>query len=67
MREGRVVESGAADQVYSAPRHDYTKQLLASIPSPDPDDRPPASSAPPAGPLSDVQPTVASISIGGSQ
>jgi peptide/nickel transport system ATP-binding protein len=67
MREGRVVESGAADQVYSAPRHDYTKQLLASIPSPDPDDRPAAFSAPPVGPARDMQSTVAPISIGGSQ
>jgi ABC-type oligopeptide transport system ATPase subunit len=67
MREGRVVESGAADQVYSAPRHEYTKQLLASIPSPDPDDRPEAFSAKPGGPPRDMQSTVAPISIGGFQ
>jgi ABC-type glutathione transport system ATPase component len=36
MREGRVVESGPADQVLSQPRHEYTRTLLASIPLPDP-------------------------------
>jgi ABC-type dipeptide/oligopeptide/nickel transport system ATPase component len=34
MREGRVVESGPADQVLSEPRHEYTRTLLASIPAP---------------------------------
>jgi peptide/nickel transport system ATP-binding protein len=36
MREGRVVESGPADEVLSQPRHEYTQTLLASIPVPDP-------------------------------
>ncbi len=33
---GEVVEIGEAEQVVMAPRHDYTKQLIASVPVPDP-------------------------------
>ena len=33
MRRGKVVEAGAADQVLGAPREDYTKDLLASVPA----------------------------------
>jgi peptide/nickel transport system ATP-binding protein len=36
MCEGRVVESGPADEVLSQPQHEYTQTLLASIPVPDP-------------------------------
>jgi peptide/nickel transport system ATP-binding protein len=32
MRAGRLVELGPADEVLSAPREEYTKQLLAAIP-----------------------------------
>jgi peptide/nickel transport system ATP-binding protein len=32
MRHGRVVESGAAERVLTAPTHDYTRTLLAAIP-----------------------------------
>lgn len=32
MRRGRVVESGATDQVLDAPQDDYTKRLLEAIP-----------------------------------
>lgn len=32
MKDGRIVEHGATDAVLLAPRHDYTKRLLASIP-----------------------------------
>jgi peptide/nickel transport system ATP-binding protein len=36
MEKGRLVEYGPAEQVYSAPKEDYTKALLASVPVPDP-------------------------------
>jgi ABC-type dipeptide/oligopeptide/nickel transport system ATPase component len=32
MRDGQIVEQGPTDQVVSAPRHDYTAELLASVP-----------------------------------
>ncbi|GGN63355.1 hypothetical protein GCM10010112_22560 [Actinoplanes lobatus] len=33
MRDGAIAELGDAYQLYTEPRHDYTKQLLASFPS----------------------------------
>jgi peptide/nickel transport system ATP-binding protein len=33
MKDGRVVEEGAADAVFTAPRHPYTVELLAATPS----------------------------------
>ncbi len=32
MRQGKIVEMGALDQVLHQPQHDYTKQLLAALP-----------------------------------
>ncbi len=37
MHRGRVVESGAVDELFANPREDYTRLLLSAIPSPDPD------------------------------
>jgi peptide/nickel transport system ATP-binding protein len=36
MHDGKIVEQGLADQVCERPQHDYTKQLLAAVPIPDP-------------------------------
>jgi peptide/nickel transport system ATP-binding protein len=32
MRNGALVETGPADQIFGQPRHEYTKQLLTAIP-----------------------------------
>jgi peptide/nickel transport system ATP-binding protein len=39
MSRGRIVERGPADTVMKRPAHPYTRLLLASLPSPDPDQR----------------------------
>lgn len=36
MYRGTIVEYGDSDDLFSNPRHDYTKKLLAAIPQPDP-------------------------------
>lgn len=36
LRRGKVVESGLADEILARPSDAYTKQLLASVPVPDP-------------------------------
>ena len=37
MRRGEIVEIGRCEQVFGDPQHDYTKELLQSIPLPDVD------------------------------
>ncbi|SNX63890.1 peptide/nickel transport system ATP-binding protein [Streptomyces sp. TLI_55] len=37
MRNGRIVESGPADEVYDNPQDPYTQQLLAAVPALDPE------------------------------
>ena len=32
MHEGRIVEQGAADQIFDFPHHPYTQALLSSLP-----------------------------------
>jgi oligopeptide transport system ATP-binding protein len=36
MHDGKIVEQGSADQVCERPQHEYTKELLAAVPIPDP-------------------------------
>lgn len=33
MNKGKIVESGAAEQIYQHPQSDYTRQLIAAIPT----------------------------------
>jgi peptide/nickel transport system ATP-binding protein/oligopeptide transport system ATP-binding protein len=33
MYRGRIVESATAEEIYRAPRHDYTRRLLAAVPA----------------------------------
>ncbi len=37
MHRGTIVETGTAEEVYSNPKQEYTKALIASVPVPDPD------------------------------
>jgi ABC-type oligopeptide transport system ATPase subunit len=36
MNKGKIVEAGPSEQVYSNPKDEYTKALLAAVPVPDP-------------------------------
>ena len=36
MNQGKLVEIGAADEVYTSPKDEYTQALLAAVPVPDP-------------------------------
>ncbi|GGG40111.1 ABC transporter ATP-binding protein [Hymenobacter glacieicola] len=38
MRQGQIVESGPAAELYANPQHEYTRQLLAAIPKDEPAD-----------------------------
>ncbi len=40
MSQGRLVELAETEALFTAPRHDYTRTLLAAQPDPDPDHRP---------------------------
>jgi microcin C transport system ATP-binding protein len=44
MKEGRIVEHGEVERVFTAPEHPYTRALLAAEPKPDP--APPQPAAP---------------------
>jgi glutathione transport system ATP-binding protein len=36
MSHGSIIEQGDSEEIFSQPRHDYTRQLLAAVPQPDP-------------------------------
>jgi oligopeptide/dipeptide ABC transporter ATP-binding protein len=46
MYSGFVVEEAPVDQLFHAPQHPYTSQLLAALPDPDDDARPPLAQIP---------------------
>jgi oligopeptide/dipeptide ABC transporter ATP-binding protein len=54
---GRLVEVGPADQIFTDPRHPYTRMLLAATPSPVPARRAPATAirGEPPSPLDDAR------------
>jgi oligopeptide transport system ATP-binding protein len=36
MKDGKILETGSADDVYETPKHQYTRALLTAVPVPDP-------------------------------
>ncbi|MEU4312071.1 ABC transporter ATP-binding protein [Nocardia sp. NPDC024068] len=52
MHRGRIVETGTAEEVFTRPRHEYTRRLLAAVPKTDGPARPTRSPATPAPLLS---------------
>ena len=39
MYKGKIVELGVADDIYRRPQHEYSRELLAAVPRPDPERR----------------------------
>jgi oligopeptide/dipeptide ABC transporter ATP-binding protein len=39
MHKGKIIEQGEGDQVFANPQRDYTRQLLAAVPQPEPNRR----------------------------
>ncbi|WP_419992572.1 ABC transporter ATP-binding protein [Streptomyces boninensis] len=39
MHQGKIVEQGSREQIFSDPRHEYTRSLIAAVPQPDPADQ----------------------------
>ena len=39
MYLGRIMETGTSDQLFSSPRHPYTKALIEAVPAPDPEEQ----------------------------
>jgi ABC-type oligopeptide transport system ATPase subunit len=37
MFQGKIVEQGPTEEIFSRPQHPYTRRLLAASPIPDPD------------------------------
>ena len=51
MYDGRVVEDAPVAQLFAAPQHPYTERLLAALPNPADDDRPPLATIPGRPPM----------------
>ena len=41
MFKGEIVEIGEAENIYQHPQHPYSRTLLAAVPRPDPESKPP--------------------------
>ena len=52
MYAGHVVEDAPVDQLFATPQHPYTRRLIAALPDPSDDRRPPLAQIPGRPPLS---------------